>query len=151
MDADHIDPERRRLREGAAQKPPAEMTAEEKREMRALRTAQRAFQKQYCPSCAHYRCGVGGGRIQGERPPERCRRLFAALDRYCRRVLELPQASRAVVCGHGGILREADGGALQRASCRRALRCVGHESCQSSLIEHRVHNALCASVLDSIF
>lgn len=65
MDADHIDPERRRLREGAAQKPAGEMTAEEKREMRALRTAQRAFQKQYCPTCVHWRCrGVGGGEFK---------------------------------------------------------------------------------------
>lgn len=54
MDADRIDPQRHRLRESAAQKPPAQMTGEEKREMRALRTAQRAFQKQYCPSCARY-------------------------------------------------------------------------------------------------
>lgn len=61
MDADPIDPERCRLREGAAQKPADELTGDERREMRALKTAQRAFQRQYCSTCVRYRCVVGGG------------------------------------------------------------------------------------------
>ncbi|MBI2406320.1 MAG: hypothetical protein HYW56_02170 [Candidatus Harrisonbacteria bacterium] len=60
MDAEHIDPVRRRLREGAAQKPPDKMTREERMEWRALKTAQRAFQKQYCPSCVRWNLRKGG-------------------------------------------------------------------------------------------
>ncbi len=69
MDADHIDPVRRRLREGAGQKPKNALTPEERSEWRAVKTAQRAFQREHCRACGHWRCGAGGG-VQGERPPK---------------------------------------------------------------------------------
>lgn len=101
MDADHIDPERRRLREGAAQKPKSELTRDERMEIRALKTAQRAFQKQYCPICVHWRCrGVGGGEFKEKGHPndaEDCSRHWTDIVGECWNYRKRPEPWYAAI------------------------------------------------------